>query len=161
MPIRALGYLSPSDSLLTTTGRGKLQLSTQQTRTYQIRGQHHFRGSLPPLPPTPVSNVLCISTCRSHDHLYKSCVSINLGPRANQPQHGSLLVSLIILEAIHTLDKRSVNETKTYNDNGNYSVGITYNVQWRLLLHQQQICVIETEPNVIAVSSEMQDPVVH
>ena len=116
---------------------------------------------MPPLPPTPVSNVLCISTCRSHDHLYKSCVSINLGPRANQLQHGSLLVSLIILEAIHTLDKRSVNETKTYNDNGNYSVGITYNVQWRLLLHQQQICVIETEPNVIAVSSEMQDPVVH
>ena len=31
------------------------------------------------------------------------------GPRPNQTQHGSLLVSRVILEAIHALDKRSGN----------------------------------------------------
>ena len=38
----------------------------------------------------------------------------SLGPRPNQPQHRSLLVSHVgvIPEAIHVLDKRSGNETK-------------------------------------------------
>ena len=46
-------------------------------------------------------------------------LAVSLGPRPNQPQHGSLLVSragkesCIILEAIHALDKRSGNETNS------------------------------------------------
>ena len=43
----------------------------------------------------------------------------SLGPRPNQPQHGSPLVSraCVILKAIHALDKRSGNETKVVQNN--------------------------------------------
>ena len=57
---------------------------------------------------------MCVCVC-THVCLCVCNVRSSLGPRPNQPQHGSLLVfPRVILDVIHALDKQSGNETATY-----------------------------------------------